>query len=57
MQAAADKVTVGVGNSAELGTLGIFEFFNDKKMIFGFFVKLIWLGVGFLNRTGAETGY
>ena len=22
-----------------------------------FFIKLIWLGVGFLNRTGAETGY
>ena len=26
-------------------------------MIFGIFIKLIWLGVGFLNITGAEVGY
>ena len=26
-------------------------------MIFCIFIKLIWLGVGFLNRTGAEIGY
>ena len=26
-------------------------------MIFAFFIKLIWLGVSFLNRTGAELGY
>ena len=26
-------------------------------MIFAIFIKLIWLGVGFLNRTGAEIGY
>ena len=26
-------------------------------MIFAFVIKLIWLGVGFLNRTGAEIGY
>ena len=42
--------------SAELGTFGIFYFFSNK-MIFAFFIKLIWLWVGFLNRTGAEVGY
>ena len=26
-------------------------------MISAFFIKLIWPGVGFLNRTGAEIGY
>ena len=26
-------------------------------MIFAFFIKLIWLRVGVLNRTGAEIGY
>ena len=35
----------------------IFYFFNNKKLFFAFFIKLIWLGVGFLNRTGAEIGY
>ena len=34
-----------------------FNFFNDKKWFVTFFIKLIWLGVGFLNRTGAEIGY
>ena len=34
-----------------------FNFFNNKKWFFAFFIKLIWLGVGFLNRTGAEIGY
>ena len=28
-----------------------------KKWFFAFFIKLIWLGVGFLNRTGAEVGH
>ena len=42
---------------SELGTLGIFLFFNNKKWFFAFFIELIWLGVGFLNRTGAEIGY
>ena len=28
-----------------------------KNDIFVFFIKLIWLGVGFLNRTGADIGY
>ena len=32
------------------------DFFNDKKWFFAFFIKLIWLGVFFLNRTGAEIG-
>ena len=32
-------------------------FFNNKKWFFSFFIKLVWLGVGFLNRTGAEIGY
>ena len=30
------------------------NFFNNKKWFFAFFIKLIWLGVGFLNMTGAE---
>ena len=34
-----------------------FNFFTNKKLFFVFFIKLIWLGVGFLNRTGAEIGY
>ena len=42
--------------AAELGTWGIILFFNNKKW-FSIFVKLIWLGVGFLNRTDAEIGY
>ena len=38
------------------GALSVFlNFFN--KMIFAFFIKLILLGVGFLNRTGEEIGY
>ena len=28
-----------------------FNFFNSKHWIFAFFIKLIWLGGGFLNRT------
>ena len=32
-------------------------FFNNKKWVFAFFIKLVWLGVGFFNRTGAEMGY
>ena len=31
--------------------------FNNKKWFFAFFIKFIWLGMGFLNRTGAEIGY
>ena len=41
----------------ELGTFGIFIFFNNNKYIFEFFIKLIRLGMGFLNRTGAEIDY
>ena len=33
------------------------HFFNNKKLLFAFFIKLIWLRVGFLNRTGAEISY
>ena len=39
------------GDGSELG-----NFFNNKKWFFAFFVKLIWLGVGFLNRAGSEIG-
>ena len=28
-----------------------------KKRCFAFFIKLIWLGVGYLNRIDAEIGY
>ena len=31
--------------------------FNNKNDLFAFFMKLIWLGVGFLNRTVAEICY
>ena len=34
-----------------------FHFFNNKKWFFAFFIKLIWLGVCFLNKTGAEIDY
>ena len=34
----------------------IFKFVNNKTF-FCIFIKLIWLGVGFLNRTGEEIGY
>ena len=35
-----------------------FNFFKNKKWIFfHFFKKLICLGAGFLNKTGAEIGY
>ena len=33
------------------------NFFNNKKLFFAYFIKLIWLEVGFLNRTGAEIDY
>ena len=32
-------------------------FSKIKNDCFAFFIKLIWLGVGFLNRIGEETGY
>ena len=31
--------------------------FNNKQRFVSFFIKLIRLGVGFLNRTGAEIGH
>ena len=34
-----------------------FLIFSQIKNDFCIFIKLIWLGVGFLNRTGAEIGY
>ena len=33
------------------------NFLNDKNWFFADFIKLIWLGVGFLNRTDAKIGY
>ena len=48
-----DDSWLGDTHRAELGTFGIFEFFQKQKMIFCIFFKLIWLGVGFLKRTGA----
>ena len=35
----------------------IFFFYSKKRTFFAFFVKLTRLGVGFLNRAGAEMGY
>ena len=50
--------SVSVNMPSELGTFGIFKFFSMiKNDFFSYFIKLIWLGVGFLNRTGAEIGY
>ena len=37
--------------------LEVFLIFSNNKSFFAFFIKLIWLGVGFLNRTGAEIGW
>ena len=34
-----------------------FNIFNNKKLFLAFFIKVTWLGVGFLNRTGAEIVY
>ena len=40
---------------------GHFRYFKNFSLIkndfFSIFIKLIWLWVGFLNRTGAEIGY
>ena len=33
------------------------NFFKNKKWFLCIFIKLIWPGVGFLNRTGAKIGY
>ena len=48
-------------NTRELTRAGRFRYFSIfsllKKLIFSFFIQLIWLGGGFLNRTGAEIGY
>ena len=43
--------------NTELGTFGIFDSFNNKKWFFAFFIKLTRLGVGYLNKTGADIGY
>ena len=38
--------------------LSVFWIFSIiKKRIFSYFIKIVWLGVGFLNRTGADIGY
>ena len=34
-----------------------FNFFTNKKWFLASFIKLIWLGVVFLSRNGAEIGY
>ena len=34
-----------------------FNYFNNKKWLFAFFIKLNWLWVSFLNKTGAEIGH
>ena len=48
------KLTV---KTAEQGISVFLNFFNNKKYLFAFFIKLILLAVGFLNRTGSEIGY
>ena len=52
-----------IGHGPELAylqswALAVFFYFSIIKMIlFAFFIKLICLGVDFLNRNGAEIGY
>ena len=44
--------------SGRAGHLRYFLIFQQWKLIFfAFFIKLIWLGVDFLNRTGTEIGH
>ena len=51
------EISAVVQTVQSLGTFAIFEFFSIlKNDLLLFFIKLIWLGVGFLNRTGAEIG-
>ena len=43
-------------NTVQSWALSIF--FNWKKnWFFAYFIKLIWMGLGYLNRTGAEIGW
>ena len=53
------RLMVKVTHSHTQGwALSVFlNFFNNKKLFFAFFIKIIRLGVGFLNGTGAEIGY
>ena len=52
------SLPIWVSLSLQGWALSVFlKFFNNKKWFVVFFIKLIWLGVGFLNRTGAKIGY
>ena len=42
------------GLTAEISVF--FYFLNNKTWFFTFLIKLIWMGIYFLNRTGAEIG-
>ena len=52
------KIEIDVHDDAASWALPVFfNFVNNKKWFFVFVIKLIWLGVGFLNRSGAEIGF
>ena len=54
----AEVVNICRETNFQSWALSVFlNFSNNKKWFFPFFIKLIWLGVGFLNRNGAEIGY
>ena len=58
LRSTAIKVPVAQRLSSRAGHLRYFFIFSlIKNEFFAFFIKLIWLGVGFLNRTDAEIGY
>ena len=51
-------MVVATSDSEQSWALLVFFIFSIIKNYFvAFFTKLIWLGVGFLNRTSAEIGY
>ena len=49
-------VGLPVGHLKQSWALPVFfNFFTNKKWFFAFFIKLIWLGVGFLNRSRSRS--
>ena len=48
---------LAIGKTQRWALLVFLNFFSKKKWFLAFFIKLIWPGVGFLNRTGAQIYY
>ena len=64
VDAAADELGAQVDDAEEVHLVVWFQLqswalsvFLNFKWFFAFFIKFIWLGVGFLNTTGAEIDY